>query len=550
MRKGARGGRTRAAAWAPRLLAASLALAGGGCAEFSPQVADQRPTYGFTPRAASSAYGKGFYEELCRSGARTDDNGVDCPVFYGLMPAALDDADAARLRLIKAELNESGAPWLATAVGLPVGAYALYRGIFGHGDGARQEIAKLGLAGGATYSWLSARESRSRQSARLAAIEALSCAMYGASARYLYERRHIVGPAPAVAQESRPSPEEDDAPSLARSQSEVRAASSSMRDALYRLNMAISTQPAVILRAGSFNNGCDSGATTTCELRKQVGKPVLSEANAEVMAAGQEAERAKAQLNEVGAALIAARGLRDRIDNAPFDLIRSVKRIEEAGNKAVLATEADVATLRGAVGNLKLGSQTLSSVVAAQVTAPAASSAPAAFEGHASVTVKSTDPKEKAAAEKTRKELAGPRDAVRVASLRLQAALDEVNVHLRADDARAALVRDLDSCQFVNPGLKLTVDPAGPITVEPGSAVRLSALGGSSLPTVTLIGGTGLKAGDVMRVEPDTAEGRQAIGVVLAPATGVADQDVRLVFRNQDLVQVRDVSIRKAGTKK
>ena len=540
--------------WPLRLLAASLALAGSGCAEFSPQVADQRPTYGFTSRAASSVDGDGLYAELCGKGAAgpaasgTRKGGVDCPVFYGLMPAALDDADATRLRLLRAELNESGAPWLATAVGLPVGAYALYRGVFGHGDGARQEIAKLGLAGAATYSWLGARESRPRQTVRQAAVEALNCAMYGASARYLYERSQIVG---TTSGEPPYAKREDGALSLSDAQAEARDKAAELRSKLYDLRMKIAKQPTSTQRAGSYKNGCDAGSSTTaCQLRGQGKAQVIVEENAEVKAANAMAEKADALLTTVGPKLLAARALRDRIDNAPFELLHAVKRIEDTSNKAVLATEADVATLRAAVGNLKLGTQELSAVLAQTTAAPAASgsSTDTAFKATSRIGTKSTS--SDAARDGQPSVLALQLDAVRNASLNLQAAIDDLQTHINADLGRAKLVQDEGNCQFVAPGVKLVVDPAGTLTVEPGGAVRLSALGGNSLPTVALTGNTSLKTSDVLRIEPDTSAGRQSIGVVVAPEGKLADQDLRLVFRNEGLIEVRDVQIRKPEAKK
>jgi len=600
--------------FARRLLAASLALGATSCAEFSPQVADQRPAYGFTPRAASSPQGKGFYDELCgpNSDSKTR-NSVDCPVFYGMLPGALDDADAARLRLIKAELNESGAPWLATAVGLPVGAYALYRGIFGHGDAARREIAQLGLAGGAVYSWLGARESRSRQSARLAAIEALSCTMYGTSVRYLYERRHIVGPTdstapPAPAPASCPSPisavvpaaeraatglgilmdpiivtvnvavpapappatllpgqlrpnaDQDGAPSMAGAQGKLRTAAATLRDQLHHLRMAIRVQPEKIQRSGRHGTGCDANGNagaTACQLRGETKPPVITEENIEVAAAKGEVAEAEKLLEEVVPLLTALRTLRDRIDNAPFELRFAVQRIETAGNKAVLATEADVASLRASIGNLKLGSQGLSAVIAeAAVKSSSTSSTPAAstsgFQGHSGSTLKNAGLSKEAidAARASREVLACPRNLVKDAYLQLQAAIMEVRAHLAADLERAKMVRDIGSCEFVPPGLKLVVDPAGPISMESGSTLRLSALGGSSMPTVSVTGGTGLKMNELLRPDPDPSPGRQTLGVVLTPAANLPDQHFRLVFRNEDLVEVRDVAVRKAGAKK
>ncbi|MBL8275568.1 MAG: hypothetical protein JNL93_02620 [Pelomonas sp.] len=599
--------------FARRLLAASLALGATSCAEFSPQVADQRPGYGFTPRAASSAEGKGFYDELCgpNSDSKTR-NSVDCPVFYGMLPGALDDADAARLRLIKAELNESGAPWLATAVGLPVGAYALYRGIFGHGDVARREIAQLGLAGGAVYSWLGARESRPRQSARLAAIEALSCTMYGTSARYLYERRHIVGPtdstappAPAPAScptsisavvpaaeraatgvgivmdpiivtvnvaapapappatllpgQLRPNADQDGAPSMAGAQGKLRTAAATLRDQLHQLRMAIRVQPEKIQRSGRHGTGCDANGNagaTACQLRGETRPPVITEENIEVAAAKGEVAEAEKLLEEVAPLLTALRTLRDRIDNAPFELRFAVQRIETAGNKAVLATEADVASLRASIGNLKLGSQGLSAVIAeAAVKSSGTSSTPAStsgFQGHSGSTLKNAGLSKEAtdAARASREALACPRNLVKDAYLRLQAAIMEARAHLAADVERAKMVRDIGSCEFVPPGLKLVVDPAGPISMESGSTLRLSALGGISMPTVSVTGGTGSKIDELLRRDSDPSPGRQTLSVLLTPAANLPDQDFQLVFRNDDLVEVRAVAVRKPGAKK
>ncbi|WP_092762777.1 hypothetical protein [Rhodoferax sp. OV413] len=534
----------------------SLTLAGSGCAEFSPQVADQRPTYGFTSRAASSVDGDGFYGELCGKGAAgptasgTRKGGVDCPVFYGLMPAALDDADAARLRLLKVELNESGAPWLATAVGLPLGAYALYRGIFGLGDGARREIAKLGLAGAATYSWLSARESRPRQTARQAAIEALSCAMYGASARYLYERDQIVGTSTAGGKPPFMK-QKDGSLSLSDAQAEVRDKATGLRTALSDLRREIEKQPASSQRTGSYRNGCDAGSSTTaCQLRGQGKAPVVVEENAELKAANALAKDADAQLLAVGLQLLVASALRDRIDKAPFELLHAVKRIEDAGNKAVLATEADVATLRATVGNLKLGTQGLSAVLAQAAATPASGSSTTDTAFKATSRIGATSTSGGAARDLKPPALAPQTDAVRNASLKLLAAMDDLKAHTNADFERAKLVQDEGNCQFVTPGVKLVVDPAGTLTVEPGSAVRLSALGGTSLPTVALTGNTSLKTSDVLRIESDSATGRQSIGVVVTPDAKLTDQDLRLVFRNEGLIEVRDVHIRKSGAKK
>ncbi len=531
------------------MMAASLTLVTTSCAELSPQVADQRPTFGFTPRAASSPQGNGFYDELCRRGLDRDQRGVDCPQFYGLLPAALDEADAARLSLLKAELNESGAPWLATAMALPVGAYALYRGIFGHGDPARQEVARLGLAGGAVYGWLSARESRPRQSARQAGIEALSCAMYGASARYLYERRYIVGgSAPSAPDPLDPDP--DGSVSLARAQAEVRVHAKSLRLALYSLRQAIASQPATVRRVGSFNNACDHGGTTTaCQLSGQGKAPVVVEDNPEVRAASSEVTDAEALLKNAAARLSAARALHDRIDNAPFELLHAVKRVEEASNKAVLATEADVATLRSAVGNLKLGNQSLSGLIS-QSTSTSATDSKSGGNIKAQDSIEFRNAGGRGSGGSVESPLWHQRIAVRNASLRLQSSMDDIQVHLDTDEARAKLVRGLGHCEFVPPGLKLVVDPDGPVEVAAGTSVRFSAQGGSSLPTVTMTGNTDLKARVVLLTEPDTTAGRQTLGVTVSPPADTADQNLRLVFRNEDLVTVRDVAVRKPGAKK
>jgi len=512
-----------------------MAMGAVSCAQFSPQIVDQRPTYGFTSRAASSPEGGGYYDAVCGPNSPTKDSN-SCPKFYGLLPAALDDADALRQKLITAELNDSGAPLLATAIALPVGAYAIYRGIFGSGEAVKKEIAKIGLAGGAAYGWLSATESRPRQQVRMAAIEALNCAMYGSAARYLYDAKDI---------EKGATGEEGDPPSLQQAQSDLVVQAEFLRLALYNLRAAISEQPASVQRAVK-DRGCD-GESTTCQLRKKgdstVENPVVKAATAELLAG-------ETLLKQVEPLQIAARGLNQRIRGAHLELKNAVNRIQDASNKAVLATEADVAALRAAVGNMKLGSQTLSGVLAQAVKAPESTGAAAAAQAGIGTRGSGTAAtKDEFAA--SRAALVTARNAVKDRSLSLLAAMSDIRAHLGEDLQRAELVRNLGSCEFVPPGLKLVVDPSGPITIESGSSVRLSALGGSSMPTVTLTGSTSLKSSDVLRVETsDTTAGRQALSVLVTVPSDTASQDLRLVFRNEDLVQVRDIAIRKPEAKK
>jgi len=543
--------------WTSRTLVASMAMGAVSCAQFSPQIVDQRPTYGFTSRAASSPEGGGYYDAVCGPNSPTKDSN-SCPKFYGLLPAALDDADALRQKLITAELNDSGAPLLATAIALPVGAYAIYRGIFGSGEAVKKEIAKIGLAGGAAYGWLSATESRPRQQVRMGAIEALNCAMYGSAARYLYEAKDIENVKPAA---QPPNSQEAKEPEVAKQQEEKAAGSlpnleqsqrdlvkgaGELREALYKLRAAISEQPTSVQRAFK-DSGCE-GASTTCQLRKKgsstVENPIVKAATAEALAG-------EALLKEVEPLQIAARGLHQRIRGAHLELKNAVNRIQDASNKAVLATESDVAALRAAVGNMKLGSQTLSGVLAQAVTAQA-SSGTSNFVAQSAERTKGADAtggKDEFAA--SRIALTPDRNAVRNASLALQEAMRNVKTHLGVDLERAELVRSLGSCEFVPPGLKLVVDPSGPIILESGASVRLSALGGSSMPTVTLTGATNLKSSDVLRVETsDTTAGRQTLSVLVTAPKDAASQDLRLVFRNEDLVQVRDIAIRKSEAKK
>lgn len=519
------------------------------CSAFSPQSADLRPTYGFTPRAASSPAGGGYYEQTCGAHiSEKDRRDRDCPTFYGQLPAVLDDADAARLRILKAELNDSGAPVLATMVALPVGAYALYRGIFGHGEEARKEIARLGLGGSALFGALKARESAPRQQIRLAAAEALSCVMYGGAARYLYEKRQITGQA---AGDLTADGDTDGSPSLAGAQRQLRLDAQGLRSQLKALRVEIAVTPSTLERTGKIKSGCDTNSTsTTCKFRGEDKAPVILEDNAELRIIKAEAEEAEGALKAVGPLQSAANSLRTRIRNAPQELSFAIQRIESAANKAVQATEADVEALRKTVSGLKLGGQDLSGVLAtaAKATGAASGAKDGAFQGQSGLV---STAKAQTQRSQVSKELSDARIRTREAYLSLLRSTEELQLFLDNDRDRLERVRALSDCQFVPPGLKLQVDPPGPVTLAPGSSVRFSALGGSELPTVAMIGATGLRE-DVLRREPDTNAGRQALSVVFTPDTAAADQDLRLVFRNGDqLVVEREISIRKsAGSKK
>ena len=564
--------------WGLLALPASALLA-AACAPLSPQTSDLRPQYGFTSRAASAP--QGLYGQLC--GPSLTDAQLEaagCPRFYGLLPAAVDDADAARLRILRAEIDDSGAPWLVSAAAYPVGAYALYRSLFGHGDEVRREVTRLGLAGSAAFGWVKSRESPQRQQIRLAAADALSCAMYGSVARYLYERKYIQGDTARSAGEAASGPGEgqgasaavatragagsaslDNEASLIQSRSALRRAIRTLNDALISLRAALAATPEAFQRVGAYRNGCDSrGATsTTCQSRGQGEAPVVSDANTEHGLARQTLEEAEQRLLTAGRSLRAAQGLQDRIDNAPHALLHTVRTIEAAANKAVQATEADVDSLRRAVGGMKLGSQDLSSVLSQAATPPSTSpTAPGGgtAEGQSGTSKARKAGPAKAALKLSADELSARVDVnralvkshaeVRTALFKLIGAEEQIQAYLEVDRERAAALQGRDECQFLPPGLKLVVDPQeAVITVAPGGTQRFVAQGGIQMPTISLAGTSSLRTSDLLRTEPDATAGRQSLTVVISPAASAPEQDLQLVFRNGDLLQQRTVAIRK-----
>ncbi len=88
----------------------------------------------------------------------------------------------------------------------------------------------------------------------------------------------------------------DGAPSLAKAQATLRTASATLRDQLHQLRMAIRVQPEKIQRTGRHGTGCDvngNAGTSSCHLRGETKPPVITEDNAEVVAAKNEVAEAE-----------------------------------------------------------------------------------------------------------------------------------------------------------------------------------------------------------------------------------------------------------------
>lgn len=524
-----------------------------GCAGFSPQTIDTRPNYAFTPRASVAADGgKGLHADLCdrqraaRAGLAPSDQTTDydCPALYGLLPAAIDDTEALRLRLLQAQLNDSGAPYLLSNALIPVGAYGLYRSIFGSGDGASRELTRLVLAGTAGFTMVRNNESPPRQQIRLAAAEALSCVAHGSVARYLYTRDQVLGARPAAGWQS----EQELAlgrglvPDMAEATLRTRA----LREQLDVLELELARTPETTRSVGSHGPPCDTEAERDfCRKRQQSRAPVVQRANTAHAILAAEARAAQLVLQRAEGLLKQVRQLKSRIDTAHVPLLAAVDQIESRAAAAVQSTEAGVEALRRSVTGLRLAAQDFGLPA---TTAPASGSSapgtvPGTPTGQAAVARSAY-----ASAADTNGELIARAVVVKPAQVRRQLllALGPLEGHLAEDERRAAIVKDMSECQFRAPGVKLVVDPPILAPLPPGSATRLTAAGGTELPTVVLVGSTSLKAEQVLKLESDTSTGRQALAVVLTLPADAAEQRFSLVFRNGDLVQTREVVVAKA----
>jgi hypothetical protein len=523
--------RSRHLGW-PLLWATLAGLA--ACAGFSPQQLDTRPTYGFTARAPVSAAGRGLYAEVCAGPQQAGGTGpaaAACPVFYGLLPAAVDDADALRLQYLNAYMNDSGAPRALELALVPLSAYALYRGLFSTSDAGNRDVARAALLGGTAYSVTRYNESPPRQQIRLAAADSLNCAIQGSVTRYLYEDTAVLGTGTT--------------PGLVESMRRVRDTVKLLTKEVDRLGRTQRDTPAQLSRPGRYGVPCDiERGRSYCRRKGEAGTPpAVTQANPALQVYQDAQQRNSDALTEASKALAGGADLKDRIDGAAWALKATVRQIEVSVARAVQATEADVESVRRSVTGLRLVAQDVGLPAAKGALAGAGSDVPGPLNGpvtaHGALNDKGVTAQAPAVT-------VAEADVAYAGVLRAELAqrVAGIEAALQVDRQRAERLRGQPDCRFTAPGLRLLVDPAGTVTMAPGEVRQFTAQGGTELPSVALLSTTGLSAADLLRAERDTSAGRQVLTVALTIKAGTANQDLTLVFRNADLIETRLVQVR------
>ncbi|MBL8424988.1 MAG: hypothetical protein JNK06_16055 [Candidatus Accumulibacter phosphatis] len=535
------------------LLTWPLIAALAGCSAFSPQVVDTRASYGFTKRAAQDPAGSGLYADACSP----SDVGhkLECPKFYGLLPAAVDNADAFRLQFLKAFVSDSGAPRLLELTVVPLSLYAMYRGLFFSSEAARLDAARSAMAAAGLYTVTKDNESPTRQQIRLAAAATLNCAIDASVHRYLYTQADIEGDNDVrgrlvatpvtetvipgwsilvVQQEPAVVPPRGLKPQLQLVADRYTTLLTRLDEV--RSKLAETSRSTVV--AGTYGNACDSNPNTAfCARRGESKARRVEKLNADYQALESERQRSEDVLDDAGKKRKLAVGLLDRIDRAPFDLVAVVREIEGKVAEAVQRTELGVESVRRALTGLRAAAQDF----ALPAQEPASIPSPGGLTG----TGKTQSGVGKVAGGPARvsKDVADAVEAAASARRLLNEAVQQLRVFLDVDRQRGKSVRALRDCQFAPPGLRLLVAPEAGLTVRAGESVRFSAAGGTDMPSVSLVGATSFKAADVLRLEPDATAGRQSLGVVFTPPANAPDQNVSLVFRNGDLVEPREVRV-------
>ena len=312
-----------------RAVACAALLA--GCSAFSPQVLDTRPTYGLSIRgsapAASAALG----------GCGPAGTESACPALYGRLPAAVDAVDEMRLQYLRAFVDESGTPRALEWALVPTAAYAIYRGLFGSGDAAQRDVARATLGGAGAYVLAGDAVSPERQRIRLAAADALGCAIRGSVARYLYEADRITGPTdrPDGADAERTDPPAGLLPAIAY----ATRVETALRSDLARLEVLRDAEASQLVGSARRGNACDEQpGSPICRRRGETGPTRTAIENPTRRLLEQAVQRGNDALGRSQELLGAAEGLRERIDDAPLALVEAARRIAAAAAEATLAT--------------------------------------------------------------------------------------------------------------------------------------------------------------------------------------------------------------------